>query len=71
MGSNGILRGAGSIALLQEQEVESPLTFALTKVKIQQKIARYQADGTLIVKGALARPTIGGELSLSHGLITP
>ena len=71
MGSDGILRGAGSIALLQEQKVESPLTFALTKVKIQQEIARYQADGTLIVKGALARPTIGGELSLSNGLITP
>jgi translocation and assembly module TamB len=71
MGSDGILRGAGSIGLLQERKVESPLTFALTKVKIQQEIARYQADGTLIVKGALARPTIGGELSLSHGLITP
>ena len=56
VGSDGTLSGAGSIGLLQEKVVESPLTFALTTAKIRQEIARYQVDGTLIVKGALARP---------------
>ena len=71
VGSDGTLSGAGSIGLFQEKVVESPLTFALTTAKIRQEIARYQVDGTLIVKGALARPSIGGELTLSDGLITP
>ncbi len=71
VGSEGTLRGEGSIGLFQEQQVESPLTFALTKTKIRQTIVRFQADGTLIVKGALARPLIGGELTLSDGVITP
>jgi translocation and assembly module TamB len=71
VGSDGTLSGAGSIGLLKEKVVESPLTFALTTAKIRQEIARYQVDGTLIVKGALARPSIGGELTLSDGLITP
>ena len=71
VGSDGTLSGAGSIGLLEEKVVESPLTFALTTAKIRQEIARYQVDGTLIVKGALARPSIGGELTLSDGLITP
>jgi translocation and assembly module TamB len=71
MGSNGILRGAGSIGLLQEQNVENPLSFALAKTKIHQSIVRVQADGTLTVKGSLARPSIGGELTLSRGVITP
>ena len=71
VGSDGTLSGSGSIGLLQEQEVESPLTFALKTAKIRQEIARYQVDGTLVVKGALPRPSIGGELTLSHGLITP
>jgi translocation and assembly module TamB len=71
VGSDGSLRGAGSIGLLQEQMVESPLTFAFKTAKIRQEIARYQLDGTVIIKGALAQPSIGGELTLSHGLITP
>jgi translocation and assembly module TamB len=71
VGSGGSLSGAGSIGLLREQTVESPLTFAFKTAKIRQEIARYQVDGTVIVKGALARPSIGGELTLSHGLITP
>jgi translocation and assembly module TamB len=71
VGSDGTLSGAGSIGLLQEKVVESPLTFALTTAKIRQEIARYQVDGTVIVTGALARPSIGGELTLSDGLITP
>ncbi|MGB4699403.1 MAG: translocation/assembly module TamB domain-containing protein, partial [Parasynechococcus sp.] len=71
VGTGGSLSGAGSIGLLREQTVESPLTFAFKTAKIRQEIARYQVDGTVIVKGALARPLIGGELTLSHGLITP
>jgi translocation and assembly module TamB len=71
VGPDGTLSGAGSIGLFQEKVVESPLTFALTTAKIRQEIARYQVDGTVIVTGALARPSIGGELTLSDGLITP
>jgi translocation and assembly module TamB len=71
VGSDGTLSGAGSIGLFQEKVVESPLTFALTTAKIRQEIARYQVDGTVIVTGALARPSIGGELTLSRGVITP
>ncbi|BEV35662.1 translocation/assembly module TamB domain-containing protein [Synechococcus sp. M16CYN] len=71
LGSSGKLQGAGSIGLFQRQKVDSPLTFEITKGTIHQSIIRFQADGKLVVKGALTQPSVAGNLTFSNGVITP
>jgi translocation and assembly module TamB len=68
VGPKGSLSGSGQLALVQERSAAPRL------LKLQLKQApfavprlRAQADGTVLVSGALVRPVLSGELQLSRG----
>ena len=68
VGSQGQLTGSGQLALLTPAE-DSPRLLRLKVIQAPFRLPRMaaQADGDLLVSGALRRPLLGGELRLSRG----
>ena len=72
LGSGGSLLGSGSIGLFSPQAEDlAPLKLNLSKGKIRQTIVQFEADGELVVNGALVKPVISGDLKVSRGSIKP
>ena len=71
MGSDGTLRGKGTIGLFRPMEVAEPLKFEISKGQIRQSIVAFQADGQLSMDGALIQPELSGALTLSKGTLRP
>ena len=72
LGSGGSLLGSGSIGLFTPQAEDlTPLKLNVSKGQIRQTIVQFQADGELVVSGALVKPVISGDLTVSRGAIRP
>ena len=70
VGARGRIRGSGQLALLDPAS-ETPRWLRLTIEQAPFRLPRIQgqADGELLVGGALRRPSLGGELRLSRGVL--
>ena len=68
VGPRGQLSGSGQLALLTPaSDAPRLLRLNLTQVPFRLPRMAAQADGDLLVSGALRRPVLGGELRLSRG----
>lgn len=70
VGRQGVISGTGQLALLSPAE-EAPRLLQLQLRQVPFRLPRMQAEaeGTLLVSGALVQPVLGGELQLSRGSI--
>jgi translocation and assembly module TamB len=68
VGARGSVSGSGQLALFTPRS-EAPrlLKLRFSQAPFSVPRLRAQADGELLVSGALLRPTLGGELQLSRG----
>ncbi|HGY5539680.1 MAG TPA: translocation/assembly module TamB domain-containing protein [Prochlorococcus sp.] len=71
IGANGILQGAGAIALLRPAAEEHPLTIEISKSRFKLPMADVAVDANLKLRGALLKPLLGGEVTIDDGAITP
>ena len=70
VGSAGVISGSGQLPLFTAgTEVPRLLRLQLRQVPFSLPRMTAQADGELLVSGALRRPVLGGELRLSRGSI--
>jgi len=68
VGARGSVSGSGQLALVTPQaELPRLLKLRFRQAPFSLPRLRAQADGELLVSGALLRPSLGGELQLSHG----
>ena len=68
VGPKGSLTGSGQLALVQERSAAPRLlTLQLKQAPFAVPRLRAQADGRVLVSGALVRPVLSGELQLSRG----
>ncbi len=71
IGSKGTVTGKGNIALLSPLVEQEPLSVELTEVRLKLPVADVEVGGNMIIKGAVLRPQIGGELAINDGSISP
>ena len=71
VGSGGKLRGSGTLGLFVAQGDAEPLTLQVSQGQIRQSIVNFQADGEVQFSGALVRPVVSGDLTLSRGTLRP
>ncbi len=72
IGSEGLMRGSGVIGLFRsESNVERPLTLEMKNVPFKLPGVDVQVASNLDFKGSLFQPSIGGDLSVKEGTISP
>ena len=69
VGSNGTIRGEGSLGLVRPLPGEPSLAVDLRAVSFKLPRHNAQADGRLSLGGSLLAPRLGGTLAIGHGSI--
>ena len=52
-------------------EQDEPLTITISKARIRQPKADFQADGSFELSGSFTQPELQGELAINQGTIRP
>ncbi len=72
IGSKGVLRSSGAIALFNsEKEEDQPLLIEMSKVPLKLPVTDVEVESNLIVKDSLNKPRIGGDITFKEGFISP
>ena len=71
LAAGGTIEAAGALSLLQPVEQEEQLTITISKARIRQPKADFQADGSFELSGSFTQPELQGELAINQGTIRP
>ncbi len=72
IGSKGTIDSSGAIALFNSNLLENrPLLIKLSGGRVKLPIGDIQIASSLVIKGALVSPVIGGQIDLKEGSLSP
>ncbi len=69
-GDIGVINGSGNISLFKEEEESNPLSIKINGVNLKSSFSDVLVSSKLVVRGALIKPVIGGEITVEKGSIS-